>query len=110
MKLEVTHDVVSDLWPLCQSGEASVDSRGLVDAFLQQDAAFARTLKESQDLAAVVPRLRLSPDAERRLLDDAGSRARMKLLVIGGTVAVALVGLLLLCSLGAAMFVFAHHV
>jgi ferric-dicitrate binding protein FerR (iron transport regulator) len=107
MKLEVTHDVISDL---CQSGDASVDSRGLVDAFLQQDPAFARTLKESEGLVAVVPRLRLSPDAERRLLDHARSRARAKLLVIGGTVALALVGLLLLCSLGAAMFVFAHRV
>jgi len=107
MKLEVTHDVISDLWPLCRSGEASVDSQGLVDAFLHEDGAFAKTLKESENLAAVVPRLRLSPDAERRLLDDARRRAQMKLLVIGGTIALG--GLVLLCSLGAALFVFAHH-
>jgi hypothetical protein len=108
MKLEVTQDVVRDLWPLCQSGEASADSRGLVDAFIHEDTVLAQTLKAAEELTTVVPRLRLSPDAERRLLDDARSRAQVKLLVIGGTIA--LLGLLFICSLGAAMFVFANRV
>lgn len=108
MKLEVTQDVVGDLWSLCRSGEASADSQRLVDAFLREDTAFARTLKEADEVATVVPRLRLSPDAERRLLDHARRRVQMKLLAIAG--AIALVVLLLLGSLGAAMFVFAHRV
>jgi hypothetical protein len=107
MMLEVTQDVISDLWPLCQSGEASVDSRRLVDAFLHKDGAFARTLRESEALTAAVPRLRLSPDAERRLLDDARSHAQIKLLVIG--VATALIGLVLLGSVGAALYAFVNH-
>lgn len=101
MKMEVTRDVVSDLWSLCKSGDASADSRALVDAFLSQDSAFASTLRESEKLSAAVPSLRLSPDAERRLLDDARKRARTKLLVIGGAVAVA--GLAVLGALGGAL-------
>lgn len=106
MKLEVTQDVVRDLWPLCRSGEASADSRGLVDAFLREDTVLAQTLKSAEDLTVVVPRVRLSPDAERRLLDDARSRAELKLLLMGG--AIALFALALLG--GAAMFVFSHRV
>ena len=45
----VTRDVVSDLWPLYASGEASADTRALVDAFLAEDPAFAATLRASSD-------------------------------------------------------------
>jgi ferric-dicitrate binding protein FerR (iron transport regulator) len=98
MKLEVTRDVVNDLWPLCRSGEASADSRALVDTYLAQDAAFASTLQESGRLTQAMPPFRLSPGAERRLLDDARERARLKMYVIGG--AIALTGFLLLVALG----------
>jgi hypothetical protein len=107
MKLEVTRDVISDLWPVCQSGEASADSRAVVDAFLREDGAFAATLKASDALPRVLPHLRLSPDAERRLLDDARARAQTRLLVIGGTVV--LLALVVLAGLGAAVFAFAHR-
>lgn len=102
MKIEVTRDVVSDLWSLYRSGEASADSRTLVDAFLSQDRDFASALQESERLSGAVPSLRLSPDAERRLLDDARKRARTKLFVIGGAVAVA--GLAILGALAGALF------
>ena len=97
MKLEVTRDAVNDLWPLYRSGDASADTRALVEAFLDQDEAFATTLRRSESLPRVMPGIRLSPDAERRLLDEAGKRARMKLLLIGGSIA--LVGLLAIVSL-----------
>ena len=45
--MHVTRDVVSDLWPLYASGEASADTRALVDAFLAGDPAFAQSLRES---------------------------------------------------------------
>jgi hypothetical protein len=45
-----------------------------------------------------MPAVRLSPDAERRLLDDARERARVKLLVVGA--AVGLAGLVVLAALG----------
>jgi hypothetical protein len=101
MKLEVGRDVISDLWPLIRSGEASDGSRALVDAFLAGDRDFATQLKESTTMIPELPPVQLSPEAERVLLDDARDRARLKLLVIGG--AVGLGGLLLLLALGGAI-------
>jgi peptidoglycan/LPS O-acetylase OafA/YrhL len=48
--MNVTHDVVSDLWPLYASGEASADTRALVDAFLAGDPAFAQALRDSGEM------------------------------------------------------------
>ncbi len=101
MKLDVTRNVVSDLWPLCRTGDASADSRALVDNFLAQDDAFAASLRDSDTLTRAVPGFRLSPDAERRLLDDARQRARAKLMVVGA--AIGLTGLIALIALGGAL-------
>jgi hypothetical protein len=38
--LNVTREVINDLWPLYASGDASADTRELVDAFLRQDPEF----------------------------------------------------------------------
>jgi ferric-dicitrate binding protein FerR (iron transport regulator) len=89
MKLEVTRNVVKDLWPLCRAGEASPDSKALVDAFLAEDTAYASILEKSEALGPVVPRVDLSPDAERRLLDEAQRNARLKLQIIGASIAAA---------------------
>jgi hypothetical protein len=104
MKLEVTRDVVKDLWPLCRADEASSDSKALVDAFLAEDRAYASTLRESETLGPVVPVVRLSPDAERRLLDEARGRARLKLQIIGGSIAAA--ALLLFAAFSAIVWAF----
>jgi ferric-dicitrate binding protein FerR (iron transport regulator) len=101
MKLEVTREVVNDLWPLCRSGDASEQSRALVDAYLAQDEPFATILKETETMSQAMPAVKLSPDAERRLLDDARSRARLKLLVIGGGITLA--GLILISALMSAV-------
>lgn len=94
MKYEVTREVVSDLWPLVRANEASAASRALVDAFLAEDGALAARLRESGDRPEVTPALRLSPDAERRLLDEARRRARTKLLIVGGGIGMAAILLL----------------
>ena len=104
MRIDVTRDVVSDLWALYRTGDASADSRALVDAFLAQDTAFAETLKESEKMDTIVPPVRLSPDAERRMLDDAAKTARLKLLVVGGSAA--LVAVLLFAAFAGALMVF----
>jgi ferric-dicitrate binding protein FerR (iron transport regulator) len=105
MKLEVTRDVVSDLWALSRSGDASPDSRALVDTFLAQDPSFSATLKESEAMNELVPHVHLSPEAERRFLDDARERARTKLLIMGGSVV--LTAVVLLAAFAGAIFVFA---
>jgi hypothetical protein len=102
MKLEVTRDVVSDLWPLYKSGDASTDSRALVETFLAEDRALAEKLRLSESLSGVIPGIHLSPDVERRLLDDARQRARTKLLLIG--VGIALAGLLAIGAFVALLF------
>lgn len=108
MKLEVTREVVSDLWPLVRAGEASADSRTLVDGFLADDESFAERLRSAEALPEALPPIRLSPDAELRLLDEARGRARLKLLIIGG--AVALVGLMGMTALGGALLMFFRSV
>jgi len=50
MNMDVTHSVISDLWPLYTSGEASPETRTLVEAFLASDPGFARTLQESHGM------------------------------------------------------------
>ncbi len=65
----VTRDVVSDLWPLYRSGEASADTKTLVERFLAEDPEFAGTLQRGGDLLvdrAIVPPL--PPDHELKTL------------------------------------------
>ncbi len=102
MKHEVTRNVIKDLWPLYQSNDISSESRALVDTFLAQDSEFASVLRESQRISPVIPSFQLSPDQERRLLDEARERARMKLLIIGGAIAIA--GIIMIIALGAVIF------
>jgi hypothetical protein len=69
MKMDVSSAVISDLWPVYASGDASPDSRALVDAFLADDPAFARTLHESAGLTLGVTKApALSPDLELKTL------------------------------------------
>ena len=63
--MRVTRDVVSDLWPIYSSGEASADTRTLIDEFLAGDPEFARVLRSPIALPAEG---RPTPDAEARAL------------------------------------------
>jgi len=89
--MTVTRHVISDLWPLYESGEASPDTRALVDAFLATDPAFARTLRDSADVtlkAAATPPLPADHeiaalDKTRRRLWGLGWRLRLAMLFSG---------------------------
>jgi hypothetical protein len=100
MMLEVSRNVATDLWALYQAGEASDDSRRLLDAFMAEDRSFAEAIR--QQLPRVVPAFRLSPDAERRLLDDARDRARLKLVLVG----LGLLAIVLIVAMGGAVTLF----
>jgi hypothetical protein len=102
MKYEITRDLVKDLWPLYQTNDISEDSRKLVKEFLSLDKEFAENLRKIPTIPEIVPSYRLSPDQERRLLDSARDRARMKLLIIGGSVG--LTGFIALIALIALIF------
>jgi hypothetical protein len=46
--MNITREVITDLWPVYAAGEASADTCALVEEFLQQDPEFARLLEENQ--------------------------------------------------------------
>ena len=77
MNLEVTQPIISDLWPIYASGEASAETRALVESFLAADPVFAQSLNESSRLAlgtATGPEL--SPDHELQTLTKVKRRLR----------------------------------
>jgi hypothetical protein len=67
--MKITRDVVTDVWPVYQSGEASADTRVIVEEYLRGDPEFARLLREDQSAkllgsAPVAP----PPDLEMKTL------------------------------------------
>ena len=60
--MTITRAVVLDLWPLYEAGEASADTRSLVEAFLRDDPEFAQELARSASIPKAQPVL--PPDAE----------------------------------------------
>jgi len=75
--MKITRDVVTDLWPVYQTGEASADTRVLVEGFLEQDPEFERLLREDDSARWLEPApVQLEPDHELK----AFSRARRAIL------------------------------
>ncbi len=70
--MKITADVISDLWPLYSAGEATPDTRALVDEFLAANPGVADTLRQQFDLPAVDTRI--PPDAEARALAQTRDR------------------------------------
>jgi hypothetical protein len=67
--VNVTREVINDLWPVYAAGEASPDTRALIEEFLDHDSEFAHVLRGRGDgglLGHDVPRL--PPDSEARAL------------------------------------------
>lgn len=65
--MTVTRDTIRDLWSLSEAGEASEDSRRLVDSFLADDRELAQELRGGvSPLAAPLPTL--PPDHQARTL------------------------------------------
>ena len=60
--MTVTRSVILDLWPIYTSGDASDDTRALVDAFLRDDPQFAQQLTRDASIPEALPAL--PPDAE----------------------------------------------
>ena len=63
--MNITREVIHDLWPVHAAGEASADTRALIEEFLNQDPEFAQILHGQSEEGLVgreVPRL--APDRE----------------------------------------------
>ena len=73
---KITRNVISDLWPLYASGEATEDTRALVESFLADHPECAAEFEAPVDLTAADGAI--APDAEARAL------VRTKELIRGG--------------------------
>ena len=60
--MTLTRAVILDLWPVYASGDASDDTRAVVEAFLREDPEFAEQLTRDAALPELPPPL--PPDAE----------------------------------------------
>lgn len=67
--MNVTRDVVVDLLPLYSAGEASADTRRLVEEFLQSDPELARAVRDDASAELLAPvSLTFRPDHEMKTL------------------------------------------
>ena len=71
--MSITRPVILDLWPAYVSGEASAETRALVEDYLRGDPEFARQLRN--DPLAGVPPPPLPPEVET----NAFARARRRM-------------------------------
>ena len=81
--MTVTREVVRDLWPVYAAGEASDDTRRLVDEFLTEDPELARTLRADAEPVMETERIvaetmDLPPNHEARTLDRVKARLRRR--------------------------------
>jgi len=70
--MTITRSLILDLWPTYAAGEASQDTRALVEAFLRDDPEFARQLR--QDPLGPLDSPTPPPDLEMRALTKARRR------------------------------------
>jgi hypothetical protein len=73
--MQVTRDIVIDLLPLYQSGEASTDTRAAIDEFLRRDPSLAQVAH--QDAGAIVPPAAAS-ELERRTIERTRATIRRR--------------------------------
>ena len=81
--MQVTRDIVIDLLPLYQSGEASKDSRAAIEEFLRTDPSLARIA--SQDAAVVVPALAAS-ELERHTITRTRAAIRRRSWILAAAI------------------------
>jgi hypothetical protein len=80
--MNVTRDVISDLWPLYQSGEASPDTKRLVAEYLANDPELATSLARDASPIPAGLAVRSHPEAARVLLSRAKTLLRRRTLFL----------------------------
>ncbi len=66
--MKITRDVITDLLPVFQAGEASNDTRALVEEFLKEDPEFAKLIAE-QETPLAQSSIHLPKEAEMQTLE-----------------------------------------
>lgn len=81
--MKITRNVVLDLLPLYHAGEASADTRELVDEFFRQDPEFARTAVEMVPLSLDAIPMELTHDHEVKTLERTKQMIRLRSWLMG---------------------------
>jgi hypothetical protein len=81
--MQVTRDIVIDLLPLYQSGEASKDTRAAIEEFLRKDPSLTQVA--GQDAAPIVPATAAS-ELERRTITRTRAAIRWRSWTLGAAI------------------------
>ncbi|GAB1471461.1 hypothetical protein MASR2M66_23390 [Chloroflexota bacterium] len=79
--MKITRDVITDLLPVYLAGEASEDTRKLVDDFLQEDPQFAELITEHNQ-PFEKPIINISKENEMKTLENTKSLLRKRSLYL----------------------------
>ena len=83
--MKVTRDVVKDLLTVYLAGEASADTRALVEDYLRTDADLARHVDEAR--RGELPPVALpEPSVEKRAMARTRRRLKLRMVVMGAAV------------------------
>jgi anti-sigma factor RsiW len=80
--MNVTRDVVKDLLTVYLAGEASADTRALVEEWLRADPALARQVEQAR-ASDLPPVPAPAPSVEKRALGHTRRRLRVRAVVLG---------------------------
>lgn len=67
--MKITRDIITDLLPAYQSGEASEDTCNLVETYLKEDPEFSRIVNASQESSLAKAQLNLPKEIEMETLE-----------------------------------------
>ncbi len=81
--MQVTRDIVIDLLPLYQSGEASKDTRAAIEEFLRRDPSLAQMA--TQDAGAILPPT-AAGELERRTIKQTRATIRRRSWILAAAI------------------------
>ena len=90
--MKITQDVIKDLLTVYLAGEATADTRALIEDWLRTDPELARQVNQARnaDLPTVPP---LPPTIEKRALDRTRRRLRRRAILLGTAIFVSMLPL-----------------
>ncbi len=81
--MKITRDVIRDLIPLYQAGEASSDTKRLVEEFLKQDPEFGREVSEGTRMPFDALPVELPAEHEIKTLERTKKMIRLRSWLMG---------------------------